>query len=62
MELEGRTLVLKRIHVTYRLQVEEGTDRATVERVHGFHAERCPIYRSIHPQIACTTALEVVGS
>ena len=60
VELEGRTLVIKRIAVTYRLVVEDDVDRATVERVHGFHAERCPVYRSIHPQIACTTTLEIV--
>jgi uncharacterized OsmC-like protein len=61
VELEGKTLVLKRIHVSYRLHVDAGTDRATVERVHGLHAERCPVFRSIHPQIHCTTVLEVVS-
>jgi uncharacterized OsmC-like protein len=60
VELEGKTLVLKRIHVGYRLEVEPGTDRDTVERVHGLHVERCPVYRSIHPQISCTTDVEIV--
>jgi uncharacterized OsmC-like protein len=59
VELEGETLVLKRIAVRYRLQAGADVDRATVERVHGFHAERCPVYRSIHPQIEVTTALTV---
>lgn len=54
--------MLKRIHVTYRLQVDAGTDREAVERVHGFHAQACPVYRSIHPQIDCTTSLELVES
>ena len=62
VELEGKTLVLKRIHVRYRLQVDAGTDRDAVERVHGFHAQRCPVFRSLHPQIECTTALELVES
>lgn len=60
VELEGKTLVLKRINVRYELRADAGTDRATVERVHGFHAERCPVFRSIHPQVTCTTALWVV--
>lgn len=60
VETEGKVLVLKRIKVTYRLQVEPDVDRAKVERVHGFHAGHCPVYRSIHPQIDCSTALEVV--
>jgi hypothetical protein len=25
--------------------------------VHGFYAESCPVYRSIHPQINVTTEL-----
>ena len=52
--------MLRRIHVRYRLELDDDDGRATAERVHGFHAERCPVYRSIHPQIACTTALEMV--
>ena len=59
MELEGKTLVLKRIHVAYTLRVDAGTERATIERVHGFHTDACPVYRSIHPQITCTTSLEI---
>ena len=29
--------------------------RETVNKVHGFYAQACPVYRSIHPQIAVTT-------
>ncbi|MDQ3708771.1 MAG: hypothetical protein M3387_05615 [Actinomycetota bacterium] len=58
--MEGKTLVIKRVHVSYRLVVDEETDRHTVERVHGFHAQHCPVFRSIHPQITCTTSVEVV--
>jgi uncharacterized OsmC-like protein len=60
VELEGKTLVIKRIHVGYRLHVDAATNRDTVERVHGFHAEHCPVFRSIHPQITCTTSVEIV--
>lgn len=58
--MEGKTLVVKRIHVTYHLVVDEDADRAVIERGHAFHAERCPVYRSIHPQITVTTALRLV--
>jgi len=54
VELEGSTLVIKRIHVRFYLDcpVEQ---RETAQRVHGLYAQSCPIYRSIHPQIAVTT-------
>ena len=56
MELEDRVLVVKRIHVKLRLRAEEA-HRAAAERVHGFFADACPIYRSIRPAIAVTTEL-----
>lgn len=59
VELDGRTLVLRRVHITYRLVVDADVDRAVVARVHGFHAEHCPVYRSIHPQIQVTSELEL---
>ena len=56
MELEGKVLVVKRIHVKLRLRAEEA-QRATAERVHGIFADACPIYRSIRAAIAVTTEL-----
>ncbi len=53
-------LILKRIHVTYRLEVPPDADRDTIERVHELHQERCPVARSIHPQIQVTTSLDVI--
>jgi uncharacterized OsmC-like protein len=50
--------VIRRIHVTYRLTAPAEA-RATVERVHGFHADRCPVYRSLHQAIAITTEVEI---
>ncbi len=47
-------IVIRRIHVTYRLEAGE-EHRETIERVHGFHAEKCPVYRSIRSSIAITT-------
>jgi len=56
VEVEGNVLVIKRIHVKMLLEAEPA-QRETAERVHGFFAQACPIYRSIHPQIAVTTEL-----
>lgn len=61
IELDGRTLVIKRIHVRYELQVDEDADRGTIERVHGFHADHCPVARSIRDAIEISTSLEIAG-
>ena len=55
-ELDGKVLVIRRIHVTLRLKAGEA-QREAAERAHGFFAQSCPVYRSLHPQIAITTEL-----
>ena len=59
VETEDRVLVIKRIHVRYRLAVAEA-HRAEVERVHSFHARFCPVARSLEGAIAISTELELV--
>lgn len=54
------TLVLKRVHVAYRLVVDDGADRDAIERAHQHHPNKCPVRRSIHPQIECSTSLQLV--
>lgn len=57
VELEGRTLVVKRILVTYEgLSIDE-RDRDKVERVLAVHQDACPVARSIKGSIEITTAL-----
>ncbi len=56
MELDGKVLIIRRIHVKLRLKAGE-EQREVAERVHGFFADNCPVYRSLHPQIAITTEL-----
>ena len=56
VELDGKVLVIRRIHVRMTLKAEEA-QRETAERVHGFYASTCPVYRSLHPQIVITTEL-----
>ena len=58
VEKEGGVLVIRRIHVGYRLKAGE-EDRETIERVHEFHAERCPVYRSIYTSIDITTECQL---
>ena len=57
VELEGKTLVIKRIHVRYAgLSVSE-EDREKVDRVLAVHADACPVARSIRGAIEVTTQL-----
>lgn len=60
IEVEGGTLVIRRIHVSYRLKVEPDTDRAAVERVLSFHQQHCPVAKSIGGSVAISTDLELV--
>ena len=59
METEDGVLVIRRIHVQYTLQVAAG-DRETAQRVHGFYARACPVYRSIGDCIDITTEVTMV--
>ena len=52
--------MIKRIHVRYLLTVAADVDLAVVERVHGFHADKCPVARSIGDAIAISTELATV--
>jgi uncharacterized OsmC-like protein len=56
VELEDNVLVIRRIHVVLKLKAEE-SHRETAGRVHGFFADRCPVYRTLQPAIAITTEL-----
>ena len=60
IEKERKVLVIRRIHVTYRLEGVAEEDRDTVERVRGFHADYCPVARSIRDSIDITTEVEYV--
>ena len=57
-------LVVKRIHVTYHLVVDQAViggqkQRAAIERVLSFHADRCPVARTIGNCVAISTSLEL---
>jgi uncharacterized OsmC-like protein len=52
-------LVIKRIHVRYRLAVAD-EQREEAQRVHAFHTRFCPVARSLEGAIEITTELELV--
>jgi uncharacterized OsmC-like protein len=56
IELEENVLVIRRIHVRLRLKAGE-EHREIATRVHGFFADKCPVYRSLKAAIAMTTEL-----
>jgi uncharacterized OsmC-like protein len=60
MEVEEGVLILKRIHAHYKLRAAAG-QRETIERVHGFHQDRCPVARSVKAAIDVTTSYELVS-
>lgn len=45
--------------MTYHLQVDPDVDRAAIDRVMGFHQDRCPVARSIGGSIDITTSMEL---
>jgi uncharacterized OsmC-like protein len=61
IELEGKVLVIRRIHVKFELRAD-AAHHPTVERVHGFYADSCPVYRSIHASIAITSEVVLLPS
>ena len=60
MEKDGRVLIIRRIHVSYRLHGVSSDKRESAERAHGLHADYCPVARSIRDAIDVTTSLDLV--
>jgi uncharacterized OsmC-like protein len=58
VEKDGKVLVIRRIRVHYRLKVAP-EQRETAERVHGFHADYCPVARTISDCVEIETFLEM---
>ena len=55
IENEDGVLVIRRIHIEFALRTSE-SDRATIDRVHGLFADKCPIYRSLRAAIQITSS------
>ncbi len=56
---DGNVLVIRRIHVRYRLDGVPEDKVAAATRAHDAHADRCPVARSIRDAIAITTELDL---
>ena len=56
MELDGKVLIIRRIQVKLHLKTAK-EQQEVAQRVRGVFAASCPVYRSLHPQIAITTEL-----
>ncbi len=59
IESEDGVLIIRRIYVEMKLRAPEEV-RETVERVHGFFASKCPVYRSLSPAIQITSSYTLV--
>lgn len=53
-------LVIRRIHAHYKVRASE-TQREVIERVHGFHVDKCPVALSLKGAIEIHTSFELVG-
>ena len=59
VEADDGVLVIRRIHVEFKLNASEDS-RETVERVHGVFAGKCPVYRTLHTAIQITSSYTIV--
>jgi organic hydroperoxide reductase OsmC/OhrA len=57
---DGKVLIVKRIHVTYHLKIKP-EHQETAQRVLGFHADFCPVARTIRGCVEISTSLEMEG-
>ncbi len=56
---DGKVLVIRRIEVTYLLKLAE-EHREAAERVLEFHADHCPVARTIRDCVEIVTRFELV--
>ena len=56
--MDSNVLVVKRIHVTYHLKLVPD-QRATAQRVLEFHADFCPVARTLRGSVEITTSVEM---
>jgi uncharacterized OsmC-like protein len=62
VEKENGTLVIKRVHIVYHLNVETelfAEKEAAIQRAFNLHPDACPVYKSISGCIDITKELEI---
>ncbi|MBW2412475.1 MAG: OsmC family protein [Deltaproteobacteria bacterium] len=57
IEKDGKVLVIRRIHVTYHLKADPDKHE-TAEKVLGFHADFCPVARTMKGCVDISTELQ----
>jgi len=60
VEQEEGVLVIRRIKVAMHVMAPESA-RETVERVHGFYAMKCPLYRTLRGAIELSSSYTLVA-
>ena len=60
IETEDGVLVIRRIHVCYRLQASDEHADA-IQRAFEFHPPKCPVYRTLSDSIDLTPEFAVVA-
>jgi uncharacterized OsmC-like protein len=58
--VENDIMVMKRVTVRYRLQLDDEAKRDAAERAHVHHVGACGVARSVMPSLAIATELELV--
>jgi organic hydroperoxide reductase OsmC/OhrA len=58
VETEDRVLVIRRIHVRYRLRLRRD-QRDAAERAHAAHQAHCPVARTLRGAVEVTTQLDL---
>ncbi len=58
IEKDGNVLVVKRIHVIYNLRLAPD-QREAAQRVLEFHADFCPVARTLKGSVEITTSLQM---
>lgn len=58
IESDEGVLVIRRVHVHHFLVGSEQI-KATVERIHGVYADKCPVYRTLRPAFEITSDFEL---
>jgi hypothetical protein len=59
VETEDGVLVIRRIHVAMQLAASPEF-REIVDRVHGFYAMNCPLYRTLYKAIQLTSSCALI--
>jgi uncharacterized OsmC-like protein len=60
VEDDGGVMVLRSVHVSYRVRLDPAVDPHRAQRVHDGHVRRCPIARSIGGCVQILTNVEFV--